>query len=176
MGKLLIADRSVRSYSRKMNTISLFIADKNKAILAALSEYLDLFSWLNVVGTASVGEDVLEAVKSLQPDAVLLDINLGSGIVLEQVQAMRNQFPDLYIVVCSLNDDPVYARAMLTEGADVYTPKMNLVASLPGILQALMASNTTSPSATRPTDLPSQSVIFNPKRHKLFASGRGANA
>jgi DNA-binding NarL/FixJ family response regulator len=57
-----------------------------------------------VVGEASCGESALAAATRLQPDAVVLDVDLGSGNGLAVARALRGSCPCASILLVSLRD------------------------------------------------------------------------
>jgi DNA-binding NarL/FixJ family response regulator len=70
--------------------IRVFLADDHALVLEGLRSLLESEGDIEVVGTASDGDQVLEAVRELSPDVVVLDLQMPtvSGIAcLEQIRA-----------------------------------------------------------------------------------------
>lgn len=63
------------------------------------------------------------AVRSTNPDLVLLDMRLTDGDVLPHVPAFRAEFPALRILVLSQFDESLYAERALLAGANGYIMK-----------------------------------------------------
>ena len=72
-----------------MEKLNIAIADDNERVVEMLGDILEKEATLQVVGTARNGEDVLDIIKSKEPDVVLLDIIMPKmdGIsVMERVR------------------------------------------------------------------------------------------
>jgi DNA-binding NarL/FixJ family response regulator len=76
-----------------------------------------------IVGEASCARQVLPAVKNLQPDLVLLDLNLPDQSGLEVVKDLRVLHPALPILIISMHDEVLYAERTLRAGANGFVMK-----------------------------------------------------
>src|ERR1700722_11130341 len=71
-----------------MTPVKLLIADDHRAILDAVTQYASLEDDIELVGTASDGEQALQLIALRSPDVVILDIRmpkLGGIEVLQQL-------------------------------------------------------------------------------------------
>ena len=102
-------------------SITLLIADDNDRVRESLARLL-----------AGDGIDVLEADTCRQAislasrpdvDAVLLDINMPDGSGLEALAAIKQNRPDLPVVMHSEHDRPSYASRARQRGAAAYLVK-----------------------------------------------------
>ncbi len=57
------------------------------------------------------------------PGVLVLDLNLREGLSLNSVPALRSDFPDIRIVVLTMQYEPAYARSALSAGALGYVLK-----------------------------------------------------
>jgi len=78
---------------------------------------------VTVVGYADGPVSAVEAVDRLKANAVVLEIQLPVTQGLDTISALRDDFPDLRIVVCSFHQDATTKRAALARGADAYVVK-----------------------------------------------------
>lgn len=95
--------------------ISLFLVDDHHLYLDAIVMALrqqSLFP-LNILGTAQNGEDLLIRLQSLQPDIVLLDLNMPVMNGLEVVPTLKEDFPDLKILIVTQYEDPKFVKECL---------------------------------------------------------------
>ncbi len=76
-----------------------------------------------VVGYADDEVGALEAVRGLAADAVVIEIQLPVERGLAIVAALRHEYPDLPIVVCSFHADPATRAEATALGADGYLVK-----------------------------------------------------
>jgi two-component system response regulator MprA len=78
---------------------------------------------VTVVGYADGPVTAVEAVTRLRPHAVVLEIQLPIAQGLDTVSALREDFPDLSIIVCSFHAGAATKRDALARGADAYLVK-----------------------------------------------------
>jgi DNA-binding NarL/FixJ family response regulator len=76
---------------------------------------------VEIVGTAEAYDELLEAVQTQNPDAVLTDIRMpptGTDEGIRAAKAIRAQHPDVGVVVLSQFADEEYAYELLRDGAE----------------------------------------------------------
>ena len=89
----------------------------------------------DVVGDAPTGAAGLDAIRSLRPDVVLLDVRLpdGDGFALAERMAADGDGP--VIILTSSSDDPLYPERAVRSGARGFVAKHDLCG--PGFAQLL---------------------------------------
>jgi len=78
---------------------------------------------LTVVGLAGNLDEAETQIRAERAHAALVEIQMPVTQGLATITALRNQFPDLRIVVCSFHNDPATRDAARTHGADGYLNK-----------------------------------------------------
>jgi DNA-binding NarL/FixJ family response regulator len=78
---------------------------------------------LTVVGLAGTLGEAETQIRAEHADAALVEIQMPVTQGLATINALRDQFPDLRIVVCSFHNDPATREAARTHGADSYLTK-----------------------------------------------------
>ena len=76
-----------------------------------------------VCGEADDAQSAIQAVVSLRPDLVILDISLGGPDGLEILKQIRTRNTDLPVLVLSMHDETTYAERVLRAGANGYIMK-----------------------------------------------------
>jgi DNA-binding NarL/FixJ family response regulator len=102
-----------------------------------------------VCGEAATVEDGLHALRTLRPDAAVIDLSLGqeSGLVL--VAEARAELPGLAILVLSMFDEMTYAERALRHGANGYVMKQEATERLvAGLHRVLSGKSFVSPSVS----------------------------
>src|SRR5207302_10526860 len=90
-------------------TIRIVLADDHRIILEGLEQLFSREKDIEVVGTATNGEDALDAVRNKKPDILVLDINMpkGNGLwVLKNVHTEKIQ-TRVVLLTATLDDDEV---------------------------------------------------------------------
>src|SRR5439155_10856597 len=88
-----------------------------------------------VVGEASNGAQVLPLVKRLKPDLVLLDLRMPQMDGLTCLSKIREQHPNVKVVVLSVSQDPDLIQTVLKRGANAYIVKTVNPVDLPAALR-----------------------------------------
>lgn len=98
-----------------------------RELLTLLLEIEDDFE---VVGTASDGQQAIEAAQSLRPDVILLDLAMPVMDGLQALPALRECVPGARIVIFSGFEHQALADEALEAGADAYIEKGTSVTQL----------------------------------------------
>ncbi len=104
--------------------VKVLIVDDQEPFRAAARDVVELADGFEVVGEAETGEASVEAVRSLGPDLVLMDVNLPGIDGLEATRRILSQNPNqvIVLVLSTYEADEMTARA-LEAGAVAYIPK-----------------------------------------------------
>ncbi len=83
---------------------------------------------LVVVGQATGGEQALTCAQTLRPDVALVDVLMPGISGFKLAQRLREQIPQLKVIVVSAVDDPLYPRLARAAGAVGFLSKKALSA------------------------------------------------
>ncbi len=78
---------------------------------------------IEVVGTAATAEEGIRLARDLQPDVVLLDINLPGMSGISAVEQIMEAAPLTQVVMMSVQSDADYLRRAMLAGARDFLPK-----------------------------------------------------
>jgi len=99
----------------------LLVVDDEDALVDLLRDALRFAGY--EVEVARSGQAALEAVRSTQPDLVVLDVNLPDLDGFEVCQRLRREGNDVPVVFLTARDDPDGLRSGFTRGGDDYLTK-----------------------------------------------------
>ncbi|MCG8671060.1 MAG: two-component system response regulator NarL [Pseudomonadales bacterium] len=99
------------------------VVDDHPMMRRGVMELLDLEDEISPVGEASNGKDAVELALSLEPDLILLDLNMPGMNGIETIKAMRSAGIDSRILIFTVSDDHRNVVDALKEGADGYLLK-----------------------------------------------------
>lgn len=105
-----------------MQPVKVLLVDDSALMRALLKDILSHDSVINVIGTAVDGEDAVAKVKTLRPDAVVLDIVMPKLDGLGALRRIMKEHPTQIVMFSGVNDsDKVYEA--LSEGAFDFVAK-----------------------------------------------------
>jgi DNA-binding NarL/FixJ family response regulator len=106
-----------------LEKITVLIADDHKLIRDTWKYFLNNDPRFNVVADCGNGVDCIELYKQLQPDIVLMDINMEPMGGLEATEKLRGLNPKSKIIGVSMYAQPAFAKKMMQVGAIGYVTK-----------------------------------------------------
>lgn len=119
-----------------MKKIRILIADDHAVLQAGLESMLNAQPDMLVIGAAADGFVCIRQAAALQPDVILLDINMPNCNGLEALAQLRSQAAHSKVLVLTMHDDPLYLRQVMSSGAAGYVLKQ---AAGPELLAAIRA-------------------------------------
>lgn len=108
---------------RTQRKISVLIVDDHPLFRDGLSKAIELEDDIQVVGQCADGEEALQAARRLQPDVVLLDINLPSMNGLQVTRQLKAERADIAVVVVTAYHDSQQVLHAMRTGASAYCAK-----------------------------------------------------
>ncbi len=108
--------------SEKIN-YDVLVVDDHPMMRKGIMDLLELEDDINPIGEASNGKDALAQALSLEPDLILLDLNMPGMNGIETIKAMRSAGVDARILIFTVSDDHRNVVDALKEGADGYLLK-----------------------------------------------------
>lgn len=122
---LRVADAPLEGqrYSMGNGTTRVVLADDHDVVRQGLKRLLDRAPEIEVVGEASDGLQALRFAKELQPDVLLLDIEMPEMDGIEVARRLQEQNIKVRILILSAYDDREYIRALLDIGVSGYLVK-----------------------------------------------------
>jgi len=104
--------------------INVCIVDDNKDIRSALEQIISMSDGYNLVGSCPNAEEAMLHIPLIQPDIVLMDIDLGEGDNgIEVVRKLKASYPEILFMMCTVYEDDEKIFEALTAGANGYIVK-----------------------------------------------------
>jgi DNA-binding NarL/FixJ family response regulator len=105
-------------------TVRVLIVDDQEPFRQAARMVVDITDGFEVVGEAETGEDSVRMAEELQPDLVLMDVNLPGINGLDATRQILGQGGDSVVVLLlSTYEEEEYAPRAAECGAAAYIPK-----------------------------------------------------
>jgi DNA-binding NarL/FixJ family response regulator len=106
-----------------INTISVLIVDDQKIIRRTLQSYLEIEADINVLGSAENGAMALAQVAELNPNVVIIDLEMPYIDGITTIKVMRDKFPNTKALVFSSHEEREYINDAIVAGAKGYLLK-----------------------------------------------------
>jgi len=103
--------------------LRVIIVDDSGEVLSALGRIIDKQPDMELIGVASCVDDGVMIVQQLQPDVVVLDVNMPDGGGLRAAREMVVVAPGARLVAFSAFDKTLIRRAMNVAGVSAYVSK-----------------------------------------------------
>ncbi len=119
--------------------IRVLIVDDHKLVREGFRLLLSRAKDIQVVGEAVNGVQALELAQTLQPDILLLDVEMPILNGLEVAARLHESSIGVQILALSAYDDPQYVKEMLENGASGYLIKDDVPSKLVPALRSVAA-------------------------------------
>jgi DNA-binding NarL/FixJ family response regulator len=130
--------------------IRVLLADDHALVRAGMRSLLVTMTAVQVVGEASSGEEALALAARERPDVVLMDIAMKGMSGLEAAARMREQQPEVRVVILSMHAGEEYVLKALRAGAVGYLLKDAATGELELALRSVMRGESWfSPAVSR---------------------------
>ena len=103
--------------------IRILLADDHWFVRAGVRAVLEDIKEVQVVAEATDGQEALHLISELRPDLVLLDVAMPVMDGFEVLQRTVKEFPDVRVIILSVNETEEYANHALGNGARGYLSK-----------------------------------------------------
>ena len=103
--------------------ISILVVDDQNTVRELLKANLEKYEDLEIVGFAVNGKDAIQKVQNLNPDIVLMDINMPILNGLRATKIITQKFLSTKVIVFTTNDNDKYLNFALDVGAKGYLLK-----------------------------------------------------
>jgi len=121
------------------NTIRVLIAEDHPTLRDTLRSVLKQYSDIDIVGEATNGEDAIVMADKLQPEIVLMDINMPKLDGIEATRRIKANSSSIAVVGLSVYWEGNSVDAMLRAGAVAVVPKEKAIEDLYDAIQRAIA-------------------------------------
>lgn len=105
------------------NLIRIILTDDHQLVRETWKLLIETDPLLEVIAECSTGEEAINAAVQLNPDIILMDINMEPMNGFEATGEILKRNPSVKIIGVSVNNQVSYARNMLEAGARGYVTK-----------------------------------------------------
>jgi len=103
--------------------IRVLVVDDHKLVRTGTCRLLADEEGIEIIGQAASGEEAILAVRSEQPDVVLMDVNMPGIGGLEATRRCLRVDPELKVIIVTIYDQEPYPSQLMSLGAAGYLTK-----------------------------------------------------
>lgn len=121
--------------------IKVLLVDDQTVMRQAVGTWLGIEPDMNIVGEAESGEAALTLVPELQPDVVLMDIDMPSIDGIATTAQLQLSAPQSAVVMLSMHDDPTVQERAKAAGAAAFVSKHQALDKLVDVIRQVVRAN-----------------------------------
>jgi DNA-binding NarL/FixJ family response regulator len=118
-----MGDRSTGEEPASTQALQLLVADDSEPFRAGLAALVASLDGMVVVGDATDGDEAIALALHLQPDVVLMDLNMPGRNGIEATRAIVSAAPHIAVLILTMHEDDESVFAAVQAGARGYLVK-----------------------------------------------------
>lgn len=119
--------------------IKIILADDHELVRAALRALLEKELGAEVLAEAGDGETVVQQVRELGPDVVVMDVTMPGLDGICATRKITEEFPSTKVIALSMHGNKLFVEDMFKAGASAYLLKASASEELSNAIHAVMA-------------------------------------
>ncbi len=123
-------------------TIRIVLADDHPLMRAGIRATLVAEPDLTLVGEAADGHEAQRLSHELEPDVLLLDLNMPGPSAFETVAYLREHCPQVKVVMLTAYDDDTYVHGLVAAGVAGYVLKDEIEEAVVRAIRTVMQGDT----------------------------------
>jgi len=117
------------------------IVDDHPIVRQGLAQLINQEADLHVCGQAEDSHQALQAIRTLAPDMVVVDISLKDTSGIELIKDIKVQYPSLPVLTLSMHDEGIYAERAMRAGAKGYIMKQEATEKVVTAIRRVLAGD-----------------------------------
>ncbi len=114
---------SYTTQPKPINENRILVVDDHPLVRQGIAQFINQEKDMTVCGEASDGHEAFSAIEKLNPDLVIVDIEMKGLGGMELVRNMKTHYPKVPVLMLSMHDESLFAERALRAGARGYLMK-----------------------------------------------------
>ncbi|WP_306113980.1 MULTISPECIES: response regulator transcription factor [unclassified Roseovarius] len=153
------------------------IVDDHPMVAEGIQSILESYDDVAVIATLSDGQQIIDQVEQLDPDVILLDLNMPGIGGLTATEIILERRPDTRILILSMHDSPEYISSALSHGAMGYVlkdvPTDEIKRAIDAVMQGQRYLCTGARGSLEPFDSTNREQLTNREQTILLQLAQG---
>lgn len=103
--------------------IKVILADDHQMFLDGITTLLNRSRNIEILGTAGSGEELLQLLKSNNPDIVITDLQMTGMSGVEAAEKIKARYPNIKIIALTMHNEEGFVRKLVEQGISGYVLK-----------------------------------------------------
>ena len=121
----------------RQDILKVLLIEDYKLTRVGLKSALKEFKFIDIVGEAEDAYNLVDLVKTLEPQIILMDLGLPGKNGIEATLEIKEQFPDIKIIALTSHERDEEVMACLGAGASAYCLKDILPSTLAQVIKSV---------------------------------------
>jgi DNA-binding NarL/FixJ family response regulator len=140
--------------------LTVLLADDHALVRRGFRMMLEDDPEIEVVAEANDGDEAVRLVAKMHPKVVVMDCAMPGTTGMEATRKIREQWPDIAILMLSMHSEDTWVRRALEAGANGYILKSAVDLDLADAIKRVAAGNTVlDPRVTLPSVLKGEKTL-----------------
>jgi len=153
------------------------IVDDHPMVTEGIQSILESYDGFEVLACLSDGQEIIDQVEDLNPDVILLDLNMPGVGGLSATEMVLEKCPETRILILSMHDSPEYISSALSHGAMGYVlkdvPTDEIKRAIDAVMEGQRYLCTGAKGSLAPTDAPGREQLTNREQTILLQLAQG---
>jgi DNA-binding NarL/FixJ family response regulator len=119
--------------------IRMVIVDDSNVVRQHLIELLMETARVEIVGEVDDAPQALDRIRALKPQVVILDIRMPHGSGLDVLRSLKQESPEIVVIMLTNYPYQQYRDSCLAAGADFFFDKSTEFDRITGVIEGLTA-------------------------------------
>jgi len=106
-----------------MTKIKIILADDHRIFRDGIKSLLSDYEFIDIIGEVSSGIELLNILKTLNPDIVIVDITMQGISGIEAAEQISHLYTEIKIMILSMHTNEEFVTNSIKAGAKAYLPK-----------------------------------------------------
>lgn len=106
-----------------MEQLRILLVDDHQLIIDGLRGFLDPEEGYQVVGEANNGKEAIQLTELLNPDLILMDIEMPEVSGIQASEEIKRKYPEKKVIIVSMHHEKELIRKLMEKGVDGYLLK-----------------------------------------------------
>ncbi|WP_297778910.1 response regulator transcription factor [uncultured Roseovarius sp.] len=157
--------------------IRIVIVDDHPMVAEGIQSILESYDDIEILASLCNGQAIIDRVEALDPDVILLDLNMPGLGGLTTAEIILEKRPDTRILILTMHDSPEYISSALSHGAAGYVLKDVPTDEIKRAIDAVMTGQrylcTGAKGSLEPYENPDREQLTNREQTILLQLAQG---